>query len=178
MKEPAAIIWHGVGGRRVARAIRNDLHVVFFGRGGGGGCHISVAYGGFFIPTFPEKVGIKIKPSHLWPYIPNSFLSFVALLFSSANECKALWSSGYILTKCLAVKGTMLCYVVLSSARCRYVVVCFCFALRYANVLFCLVHGSLLRSLTQPLQHRFCYLPYGSFTVIYKRQVLLDKTLK
>ena len=28
MKEPTAIIWHGVGGRRVARTIRNDLHVM------------------------------------------------------------------------------------------------------------------------------------------------------
>ena len=28
MMEPAAIIWHGVGGRGVARTIRNDLHVV------------------------------------------------------------------------------------------------------------------------------------------------------
>ena len=28
MKEPTAIIWHGIGGRRVARTIRNDLHVM------------------------------------------------------------------------------------------------------------------------------------------------------
>ena len=28
MKEPAAIIWHSVGGRRVARTVCNDLHVV------------------------------------------------------------------------------------------------------------------------------------------------------
>ena len=28
MKEPAAIIWHGVGGRRVARTVCNDSHVV------------------------------------------------------------------------------------------------------------------------------------------------------
>ena len=28
MKEPTAIIWHGVGGRRVARTIRIDLHVM------------------------------------------------------------------------------------------------------------------------------------------------------
>ena len=30
MKEPTAILWHGVGGRRVARTIRNDLHVMQF----------------------------------------------------------------------------------------------------------------------------------------------------
>ena len=28
MKEPAAIIWHGVGRHRVARTVCNDLHVV------------------------------------------------------------------------------------------------------------------------------------------------------
>ena len=28
MKEPAAVIWHGVGGRRVARTIRKDFHAV------------------------------------------------------------------------------------------------------------------------------------------------------
>ena len=28
LKEPAAIFWHGVGGRTVAKAIRHDLHVV------------------------------------------------------------------------------------------------------------------------------------------------------
>ena len=28
MKEPTAIIWHGVRGCRVARTIRNDLHVM------------------------------------------------------------------------------------------------------------------------------------------------------
>ena len=28
LKEPAAIFWHGVGGRTVAKTIRHDLHVV------------------------------------------------------------------------------------------------------------------------------------------------------
>ena len=128
--------------------------LLFFFFWGGGVATFLWLMADYLSPPFLKKISVlKIKPSHLWPIIPNSFLSFVALLFSSANECEALWRSGYILTKCLAVKGTMLCYVVLSSARCRYVVVCFCFALRYANVLFCLVHGSLLRSLTQPLQN-------------------------
>ena len=40
----------------------------------------------------------QIKPSHLWPFIPNSCLSFVFLLFSSVNDDEPLWSSGYILT--------------------------------------------------------------------------------
>ena len=51
---------------------------------------------------FPEEISFlkvfQIKPSHLWLFVPNSCLSFVVLLFSSANECEALWSSEYILT--------------------------------------------------------------------------------
>ena len=43
----------------------------------------------FFIPTFPEEISVlnvfEIKSSHLWPFIPNSCLSFLVLLFSSAN---------------------------------------------------------------------------------------------
>ena len=66
------------------------------------GSHISVACVGFFIPIFPEEISVlnvfQIKPSNLWPFIPNSCLLFVVLRFSSANECEALWSSGYIIT--------------------------------------------------------------------------------
>ena len=47
-------------------------------------------------------IRFSIKPSQLWPFIPNGCLSFVVLLFSSANECKALGSSGYILTAATA----------------------------------------------------------------------------
>ena len=73
--------------------------------------HIAVACGGFFIPTFPEDISVlnvfQIKSSHLWSFIPNGCFSFVVLLFSSGNECEALWSSGYInCGKCLAVKKT------------------------------------------------------------------------
>ena len=71
-----------------------------------------------------------------------------------------------------------LCYGVLCCVMLRQVSLCgsmrFCFALRYANVLFCLVLGSLLRNLSQLLQDGF-YLTYGNFTMTYKRQVLLDK---
>ena len=92
--------------------------------------------------------------------------------------CTMLW---YAVLCCamlhnVLVCDSMLCYAVLCCARCRYVVISVS-VLRYVMQMFCFVwsHGSLRRSLNQPLQNGFCYLTYGSFTMIYKRQVLLDK---
>ena len=60
-------------------------------------CHIAVACGGFFIPTFPEDISVlnvfQIKSSHLWPFIPNGCLrslSYFSLQETSAKPCGAL----------------------------------------------------------------------------------------
>ena len=91
----------------VRHGLRRHSHLRFSYQSSTGflvGLPISVACGGFFIPTlsFPEEISVlnvfQMKPSQLRPFIPNGCLSFIVLLFSSGNECEALWSSGYILT--------------------------------------------------------------------------------
>ena len=52
------------------------------------GCHITVVCVGFLSPLFLKRFQLKcfqIKSSDLWPFIPNRCLSFLVLLFSSAN---------------------------------------------------------------------------------------------
>ena len=55
---------------------------------------------------------------------PKRLFTFVVLLFSSGNECEALWSSGYInCGKCLAVKkhlGIVCFFTILSSLLNEY----------------------------------------------------------
>ena len=84
----------------VRHGLRRHYHFGFLPRA-------PLACGGFFITTCPEEISVlnvfQIILSHLQPFILNNCLSFVVLLFSSANQCDTLWSSGYNnCVKCLA----------------------------------------------------------------------------